>query len=83
MSNIRKQLAAQYSLTRKERPDADAEAIAVMITSRLGHKGRIDLVASELLLNPQTPDRPNAALDAVRSFVNAIEEDEADHDDPR
>lgn len=83
MSNIRKQLAAQYSLTRTERPDADAEAIAVMITSRLGNKGRIDLVASELLLNPQATNQPNTALDAVRSFVNAIEEDEADDNDPR
>ena len=77
MSNIGKRLAAQYTLARKERPDADAEAIAVMITSRLGHQGRLDLVAGELLLNPRATDRPSTALDTVRSFVNAIEEDEA------
>ena len=53
MSNIGKRLAAQYTLARKERPDADAEAIAVMITSRLGHQGRLDLVAGELDLYPE------------------------------
>jgi hypothetical protein len=83
VSNIRKRLAAEYSLARDERPDADADSIAVLITSRLGRHGRTDLVASELLLNPETADRPNAALEAVRLFVLAVEDEEPHDNDPR
>jgi len=83
VSNIGKRLAAEYSSVREERPDADADAIAVLITSRLGRHGRTDLVASERLRDPEAADRPHAALEAVRLFVLAVEDDEPPDNEPR
>ncbi|MBV9012512.1 MAG: hypothetical protein JO272_10765 [Pseudonocardiales bacterium] len=72
------ELATQYVLARRLRPDLDGEELARLIVSRLSEDQLLHLAGEALTWAPQPTDRRDLALSYVRNFVLAMESDPDD-----
>lgn len=69
------ELATQYVLARRLRPDLDKDALAHLIISRLSEDQLLRLAGNALAWAPHPTDRHDLALSYVRNFVLAMEAD--------
>lgn len=68
-------LATQYVLARRLRPDLEGEELARLIVSRLDDDQLLDLAEDALPWAPHPTDRRELALRYVQNFVLAMESD--------
>lgn len=69
------ELATQYVLVRRLRPDLEGEALARLIISRLDDDQLLNLAGDALAWAPHLTDRQELALRYVENFVLALESD--------
>lgn len=69
------ELATQYVLARRLRPDLEGEALARLIISRLDEDQLLNLAGDALAWAPHPTDRQELALRYVENFVLALESD--------
>jgi hypothetical protein len=69
------ELATQYVLARRLRPDLEGEALARLIVSRLDEDQVLSLAGEALAWAPHPTDRQELALRYVQNFVLAMESD--------
>ncbi|MGH3832537.1 MAG: hypothetical protein ACRDRS_19190 [Pseudonocardiaceae bacterium] len=69
------ELATQYVLARRLRPDLVGDDLARLIISRLSDDQVLHLAGDALAWAPQLSDRQDLALRYVRNFVLAMEAD--------
>jgi FKBP-type peptidyl-prolyl cis-trans isomerase 2 len=75
-------MVAQYSLARRDYPDANVEEIAVVILRRMGTDGAHRLAGEALRVEAELTDSAEVmALNHVRHFVYEMEEPDSDDDD--
>ncbi|MGH3721143.1 MAG: hypothetical protein ACRDRI_20295 [Pseudonocardiaceae bacterium] len=72
------ELATQYVLARRLRPDLEGDALARLIISRLSEDQLLHLAGDALAWAPHPSDRRDLALRYVRNFVLAMEADPDD-----
>ncbi|MGH3769785.1 MAG: hypothetical protein ACRDRW_00015 [Pseudonocardiaceae bacterium] len=72
------ELATQYVLARRLRPDLDTDELARLIVSRLSEDHLLHLAGDALAWAPHPTDRQDLALRYVRNFVLAMESDPDD-----
>lgn len=75
VSNHDDELATQYVLARRLRPDLEGEALARLIISRLDDDQLLSLAEDALAWAPHPADREELALRYVENFVLALESD--------
>ena len=68
-------LATQYVLVRRLRPDLEGEELARLIVSRLDEDQLLNLAGDALTWAPDVTDRQELALRYVQNFVLAMESD--------
>ncbi|HEU0086357.1 MAG TPA: hypothetical protein VFQ77_01670 [Pseudonocardiaceae bacterium] len=68
-------LATQYVLARRQRPDLDVPELAKVILSRLSQDQLLSYAGEALPWAPHPTDREELALNYVRNFVLAMEND--------
>ena len=68
-------LATQYVLARRLRPDLAGEELARLIVSRLDDDQLLNLAGDALPWAPHPTDRQELALRYVQNFVSAMESD--------
>lgn len=73
------ELATQYVLARRLRPDLDGPELARLIISRLDEDQLLALAGNALAWAPQPADRQELALRYVQNFVQAMESDPDTH----
>ena len=73
------ELATQYVLARRLRPDLDGDALAGLIVSRLNQDHLLHLAGDALAWAPHPTDRHELALRYVKNLVHAMESDPDDH----
>jgi hypothetical protein len=69
------ELATQYVLVRRLRPDLEGEELARLIISRLDEDQLLNLAGDALAWAPHPTDRQELALRYVQNFVLAMESD--------
>jgi hypothetical protein len=69
------ELATQYVLVRRLRPDLQGEELARLIISRLDEGQVLNLAGDALAWAPDLADRQELALRYVQNFVLAMESD--------
>jgi hypothetical protein len=69
------ELATQYVLARRLRPDLDGAELAQLIVSRLDEEQLLNLAGKALAWAPHPTDRQELALRYVQNFVLAMESD--------
>jgi hypothetical protein len=69
------ELATQYVLARRLRPDLDGDGLARLIVSRLSAEQLLRLAGDALAWAPHPTDRQDLALRYVQNFVLAMEND--------
>ena len=69
------ELATQYVLARRLRPDLDRTGLARFIISRLNEDQLLGLAGDALAWAPHPTDRQELALHYVENFVLAMESD--------
>ena len=69
------ELATQYVLARRLRPDLDGAGLAQLIISRLSEDQLLGLAGDALDWAPHPTDRHELALQYVQNFVLAMESD--------
>lgn len=69
------ELATQYVLARRLRPDLEGQALARLIISRLDEDQLLKLAADALAWASHPTDRQELALRYVENFVLALESD--------
>jgi hypothetical protein len=69
------ELATQYVLVRRLRPDLQGEELARLIISRLDEDQVLNLAGDALAWAPDLADRQELALRYVQNFVLAMESD--------
>ena len=69
------ELATQYVLARRLRPDLDEEGLARLIISRLDEDQLLSLAGEALAWAPHLTDRQELALRYVENFILALESD--------
>ena len=69
------ELATQYVLVRRLRPDLDGDELARLIISRLSDDQILHLAGNALAWASHPTDRQDLALSYVRNFVLAMEAD--------
>ena len=69
------ELATQYVLARRLRPDLDGAELARLIVSRLDEDQLLNLAGDALAWAPHLTDRQELALRYVQNFVLAMESD--------
>ncbi|MGH3764026.1 MAG: hypothetical protein ACRDS0_34740 [Pseudonocardiaceae bacterium] len=69
------ELATQYVLARRLRPDLDGAELARLIVSRLDEDQLLNLAEDALAWAPHPTDRQELALQYVQNFVLAMESD--------
>jgi hypothetical protein len=69
------ELATQYVLARRLRPDLDGAGLAQLIISRLSEDQLLGLAGDALAWAPHPTDRQELALQYVQNFVLAMESD--------
>ena len=69
------ELATQYVLVRRLRPDLQGEELARLIISRLDEDQILNLAGDALAWAPDLADRQELALRYVQNFVLAMESD--------
>jgi hypothetical protein len=69
------ELATQYVLARRLRPDLDGAGLARLIVSRLNEDQLLGLAGAALAWAPHPTDRQGLALHYVENFVLAMESD--------
>jgi hypothetical protein len=69
------ELATQYVLARRLRPDLDGDELARLIVSRLSEEQLLLLAGDALAWAPHPADRQDLALRYVQNFVLAMESD--------
>jgi hypothetical protein len=69
------ELATQYVLARRLRPDLDGAGLARLIVSRLNEDQLLGLAGAALAWAPHPTDREELALHYVENFVLAMESD--------
>jgi hypothetical protein len=72
------ELATQYVLARRLRPDLDGDELARLILSRLSEEQLLRLAGDALAWAPHPTDRQDLALRYVQNFVLAMESDPDD-----
>jgi hypothetical protein len=72
------ELATQYVLARRLRPDLDGDELARLIVSRLSEEQLLRLAGDALVWAPHPTDRQDLALRYVQNFVLAMESDPDD-----
>lgn len=72
------ELATQYALARRLRPDLEGPALAALIVSRLSEDHLLRLAGDALAWAPHPTDRQELALRYVQNFVLAMESDPND-----
>jgi hypothetical protein len=72
------ELATQYVLARRLRPDLDGDGLARLIVSRLSEEQLLRLAGDALAWAPHPTDRQDLALRYVQNFVLAMESDPDD-----
>ena len=73
------ELATQYVLARRLRPDLDGAELARLIVSRLDEDQLLNLAGDALAWAPHPTDRQELALRYVQNFVLAMESDPDSH----
>ncbi len=73
-------LADQYVLVRRWRPDLDGPELAQLIMSRLSEEQLLRYAGDALAWAPHPADRQELALRYVQNFVLAMETDPDDQD---
>jgi hypothetical protein len=73
------ELATQYVLARRLRPDLVGEELAQLIVSRLSEDQLLHFAGNALAWAPHPTDRQELALRYVQNFVLAMESDPDDH----
>jgi hypothetical protein len=73
------ELATQYVLARRLRPDLDGAELARLIVSRLDEDQLLNLAGDALAWAPHPTDRQELALRYVQNFVLAMESDPDGH----
>lgn len=68
-------LATQYVLARRLRPDLEGEELARLIVARLNEDQLLNLAGDALAWAPHPTDRQELALHYVKNFVLAMETD--------
>lgn len=68
-------LATQYVLARRQRPDLSIAELAELILSRLSHDQLLYYAGNALAWAPHPADRRELALRYVQNFVLAMEND--------
>ncbi|MGH3784548.1 MAG: hypothetical protein ACRDRO_29005 [Pseudonocardiaceae bacterium] len=68
-------LATQYVLARRLRPDLEGAELAQLIVSRLNEDQLLGLAGDALAWAPHPTDRHELALNYVQNFVLAMESD--------
>jgi len=68
-------LATQYVLARRLRPDLEGEELARLIVARLDEDQLLNLAGDALPWAPHATDRQELALRYVQNFVLAMESD--------
>jgi len=68
-------LATQYVLARRLRPDLEGEELARLIVSRLDEEQLLNLAGDALAWAPHPTDRQELAVRYVKNFVLAMESD--------
>lgn len=71
--DVHDELAVQYALARRQRPLADAEEIADVVTGRLSPEHQLRLASDALLWTEEPAGRRELARHAVLAFVLEIE----------
>jgi hypothetical protein len=69
------ELATQYVLVRRLRPDLEGEELARLIVSRLDEEQLLNLAGDALAWASHPTDRQELALRYVQNFVLAMESD--------
>jgi hypothetical protein len=69
------ELATQYVLARRLRPDLDGAGLARLIVSRLDEDQLLGLAGDALAWAPHPTDRQELALRYIENFVLAMETD--------
>ncbi len=69
------ELATQYVLARRLRPDLEGEELARLIVSRLDEDQLLNLAGDALAWAPHPTDRQELAVQYVQNFVLAMESD--------
>ncbi|MDQ2884277.1 MAG: hypothetical protein M3Y48_24860 [Actinomycetota bacterium] len=69
------ELATQYVLARRLRPDLEGAELAQLIVSRLNEDQLLGLAGDALAWAPHPTDRRELALEYVQNFVLAMESD--------
>ncbi|HEX5349524.1 MAG TPA: hypothetical protein VFW64_20865 [Pseudonocardiaceae bacterium] len=69
------ELATQYVLARRLRPDLDGAGLARLIVSRLNEDQLLGLAGEALAWAPHPTDREELAMHYVENFVRAMESD--------
>jgi hypothetical protein len=69
------ELATQYVLARRLRPDLDGDGLAQLIVSRLNEDQLLGLAGDALAWASHPTDRQELALRYVQNFVLAMESD--------
>lgn len=72
------ELATQYVLARRLRPDLDGDELARLIVSRLNQDQLLRFAEDALTWAPHPTDRQELALRYVKNFVCAMESDPDD-----
>ncbi|MBV9143134.1 MAG: hypothetical protein JO115_19840 [Pseudonocardiales bacterium] len=72
------ELATQYVLARRLRPDLDGDELARLIVSRLNQDQLLRFAGDALAWAPYPTDRQELALRYVKNFVCAMESDPDD-----
>lgn len=68
-------LATQYVLARRDRPDLEADGLAKYILGKLSKEDLLRYAEEARLWAPNPGDRKELALSYVRNFVLAMETD--------
>jgi len=69
------ELAAEYVLARRQRPDLDPSALAEVILARLSQEQLLRYAGDALAWAPYPADRRELARSYVQNFVLAMESD--------
>ncbi|MGH3785263.1 MAG: hypothetical protein ACRDRG_01635 [Pseudonocardiaceae bacterium] len=72
------ELATQYALVRRLRPDLEGPELAALILSRLSEDQLLRFAGDALAWAPHPTDRQELALRYVQNFVLAMESDPND-----